>query len=121
MCGSYWGCCRSLESACHLLFCCTPVYHTLAGGSRLHVFDNMHQRHAVWELVEKEFPSLAIVVDVRGRTMRTEQKRKPEMTESNERDPQPGEPDAMPPEIEQTLAELFCGFRREVWARSTYQ
>lgn len=71
----------------------------------------MHQRYAVW--VEKEFPSLAIGVDVRSRTMRTEPKRKPEMTESNERDPHLGEADAMPPEIEQTLAELFCGFREK--------
>ena len=35
------------------------------------------------------------------------------MTESSERNPQLGEPDAIPPEIEQTLAELFCRFREK--------
>lgn len=41
-------------------------HYTFACSSRLHMFHDMHQRHAVWELVEKECSSLAVAVDVRS-------------------------------------------------------
>ena len=73
----------------------------------------MHQRNAVWQLVEKEFSSLAIVVDVRGPDNENGAK-----TETGDGRVKRARPSAWgtgchAPEIEQTLAELFCGFREK--------
>ena len=113
MCGSYWECCRSLESACHLLFCCTPVVTTPSLVAVVCTCLTTCVSVVLFGAGRRKI--LAVSGGYRylvARTMAARRHPNPRISTVSEPQHALGEPNHMPPEIEETLAELLVVFGR---------